>query len=201
MYKIIKRLIDITAAASGLLILAPLMSFIGAAIYLSMGSPIFFRQTRPGKDGKPFEMIKFRTMTDSRSNSGDILPDKDRLTILGSFLRSTSMDELPELLNVLKGDMSIVGPRPLLMEYVPLYTADQYRRMAIRPGITGWAQINGRNTLSWEQKFDLDTWYVDNQSTLLDIKIIFLTFIKIISREGINSEGEATATKFTGTKS
>lgn len=201
MYKIMKRLIDITAAVLGLLILAPLMSLIGAAIYLNMGSPIFFRQTRPGKHGQPFEMIKFRTMTDAHSNSGDVLPDKDRLTKLGRFLRSTSMDELPELLNVLKGDMSVVGPRPLLMEYVPLYTAEQYRRMSIRPGITGWAQINGRNALSWEQKFDLDTWYVDNQSTMLDIKIILLTFIRIVRREGINSDGEATATKFTGTKS
>ncbi|HMY81583.1 MAG TPA: sugar transferase, partial [Agitococcus sp.] len=165
-----------------------------------LGSPIFFKQIRPGLGGKPFKMVKFRTMLDAVDSQGNPLPDEVRLTDFGKFLRSTSLDELPELWNVLKGDMSLVGPRPLLMEYLPLYSADQARRHEVRPGVTGWAQINGRNAISWEQKFELDTWYVDNQSLWLDIKILFLTVWKVVHRDGISAAGEATMTRFTGTK-
>merc|ERR1711965_62463 len=163
-----------------------------------MGSPVLFRQVRPGLNGKPFEMIKFRTMKDAIDTSGNPLPDSERLTPFGQFIRSASLDELPELWNVLKGDMSLVGPRPLLMEYLPLYSSEQYRRHEVRPGITGWAQVNGRNALSREEKFKLDAWYVDNQSLWLGIKILFLTVKKVLVRDGISADGEATMSKFTG---
>jgi len=167
-------------------------------IRVRMGSPVIFGQVRPGLRGKPFRMIKFRTMLDAVDAQGNPLPDDQRLTRLGSFLRSTSLDELPELWNVLKGDMSLVGPRPLLMEYLPLYSPEQARRHDVRPGVTGWAQVNGRNALSWDEKFKLDVWYVDNQSLWLDIKILFMTVKKVLVREGISAEGEVTMSKFTG---
>lgn len=194
----LKRLIDILASAIALILLSPVMAFIAWQISKKMGSPVLFRQTRPGKDGKPFTMIKFRTMRDAVDKDGNPLPDSERMTPLGNFLRSSSLDELPELWNVLKGEMSLVGPRPLLMEYLPLYTKEQYRRHEVRPGVTGWAQINGRNAISWEDKFKLDVWYVDNQSMWLDIKILFLTIKKVLVRDGISAEGEATISKFTG---
>lgn len=163
-----------------------------------LGSPVLFRQTRPGLHGKPFQMIKFRTMRDAIGPDGQPLPDSERMTHFGSFLRSASLDELPELWNVLKGDMSLVGPRPLLIEYLPLYSPEQARRHEVRPGVTGWAQINGRNALNWEEKFRLDVWYVDNQSFWLDLKILALTVKKVFVREGISAAGEATMTRFTG---
>jgi lipopolysaccharide/colanic/teichoic acid biosynthesis glycosyltransferase len=163
-----------------------------------MGSPVFFRQTRPGLHGRPFEMIKFRTMRDAVDAQGRPLPDAERLTRLGRFLRSSSLDELPELWNVLRGEMSLVGPRPLLMEYLPLYSPEQARRHELRPGVTGWAQVNGRNAISWEEKFALDVWYVDNRSLWLDLEIIWLTIRKVIKRDGISAAGEATMPKFTG---
>jgi lipopolysaccharide/colanic/teichoic acid biosynthesis glycosyltransferase len=166
-----------------------------------MGKPVFFRQIRPGRYGKPFQMVKFRTMRDALDANGNPLPDSERLTRLGRFLRSSSIDELPELWNVLKGEMSLVGPRPLLMEYLPLYSPDQDRRHEVRPGVTGWAQINGRNAISWDQKFALDVWYVDNRSFWLDVKIIWLTLRKVVKREGISAAGEATMPKFEGSKS
>ena len=196
----LKRLFDISAAALALLILFPVIAVVAWQINRKMGSPVLFRQTRPGLDGKPFEMIKFRTMKDAVDAQGNPLPDSERLTPFGQFLRSSSLDELPELWNVLKGDMSLVGPRPLLMEYLPLYTPEQYRRHEVRPGVTGWAQINGRNALSWEEKFRLDVWYVDNRSLWLDIKILFLTVKKVVVRDGIRADGEATMPKFTGSR-
>jgi len=196
-----KRLLDIVASSLGLLILAPVVIGTAILVRFKLGSPILFRQIRPGLHGQPFKMMKFRTMTDERDNQGELLPDAQRLTAFGKFLRSSSLDELPELLNVLKGDMSLVGPRPLLMEYLPLYSAEQSRRHQAKPGITGWAQINGRNAISWEQKFALDVWYVDNQSVLLDIKILCLTVWKVFKREGISAAGEATTAKFTGNQS
>ena len=196
-----KRLFDFTAAALGLLVLAlPLLVLI-LLIRRKLGSPVFFRQVRPGLHGQPFEMVKFRTMTDARGPDGGLLPDAVRLTPFGRFLRSTSLDELPELWNVLKGDMSLVGPRPLLMEYLPLYSPEQARRHAVRPGVTGWAQVNGRNAIGWEDKFKLDVWYVDHRSLWLDIKILWLTVKKVLVREGISAAGEATMGKFTGSKS
>lgn len=196
-----KRLFDIVASACGLLLLSPVIAIVALRIRKRLGSPVFFRQVRPGKDGKPFEMVKFRTMRDAVDAEGNLLPDSERLTPFGQFLRSTSLDELPELWNVLKGDMSLVGPRPLLMEYLPLYSAVQYRRHEARPGVTGWAQINGRNALSWEDKFKLDVWYVDHQSFWLDLKILFLTVKKVLVRDGISADGEVTMPKFTGSKS
>jgi lipopolysaccharide/colanic/teichoic acid biosynthesis glycosyltransferase len=196
--KFIKRLVDITGALSGLILLAPVIFIIGILIRLSMGSPVIFSQVRPGLYGKPFKMYKFRTMTDARDERGYLLPDEQRLTALGNFLRSTSLDELPELWNVFKGEMSLVGPRPLLMEYLDLYTTEQARRHEIKPGITGWAQINGRNSLSWEEKFKMDVWYVDNWNILLDIKIIFMTLLKVVKRDGISAQGHATMPKFMG---
>lgn len=196
----IKRLLDIFVAALGLLLLLPLLAVVAWLIRRNLGSPVLFRQVRPGLDGKPFEMIKFRTMQDVVDVAGKPLPDSERMSPFGSFLRSSSLDELPELWNVLKGDMSLVGPRPLLMEYLPLYSPEQYRRHEVRPGVTGWAQINGRNALSWEEKFKLDVWYVDNRSLWLDLKIIFLTIKKVFARDGISAEGEATMPKFTGSK-
>ncbi|MCQ4246369.1 sugar transferase [Stutzerimonas decontaminans] len=196
----IKRAFDIFAAAVGLLLLFPVIATVAWLVRCKLGSPVMFRQTRPGIDGKPFEMIKFRTMLDATDAQGKPLPDSERLTPFGHLLRSTSLDELPELWNVLRGDMSLVGPRPLLMEYLPLYSPEQYRRHEVRPGVTGWAQVNGRNALSWEEKFRLDIWYVDNQSFLLDLKIIVLTVKKVFIRDGINADGEVTMSKFTGTK-
>jgi lipopolysaccharide/colanic/teichoic acid biosynthesis glycosyltransferase len=195
---VIKRLLDVTSSAIGLFVLAPVIAVVALQIRRKLGSPVLFRQVRPGKDGKPFEMIKFRTMLDAVDAAGNPLPDVERMTPFGSFLRSSSLDELPELWNVLKGDMSLVGPRPLLMEYLPLYSQEQYRRHEVRPGVTGWAQINGRNALSWEDKFKLDIWYVDNRSIWLDLKILYLTVKKVLIRDGIAAEGEATMSKFTG---
>ena len=195
-----KRLFDLFLAAVALLLLTlPLLSLIWL-VRRKLGSPVFFRQTRPGLHGRPFEMVKFRTMTDARGPDGQLLPDAERLTPFGRFLRATSLDELPELWNVLKGDMSLVGPRPLLVEYLPLYSPEQARRHEVRPGITGWAQVNGRNALSWEEKFRLDVWYVDHRSLWLDIKVLWLTVKKVLVREGISAAGEATMSKFTGSK-
>lgn len=194
----LKRFIDLIAALFGLIVLLPVLLIVAALIRLKLGSPIFFRQTRPGLHGKSFEMVKFRTMLDAVDKQGNPLPDDQRMTSFGQFLRATSLDELPELWNVLKGDMSLVGPRPLLMEYLPLYSQEQYRRHKVRPGVTGWAQINGRNALGWEEKFKLDVWYVDNQSFWLDIKVLLLTVKKVVVRDGISGEGEATMSKFTG---
>ena len=196
----LKRLFDIVASFFGLLLLSPVIAIVAWQIRRKLGSPVLFRQVRPGKDGKPFEMIKFRTMRDAQDANGNPLPDEERMTPFGSFLRSSSLDELPELWNVLKGEMSLVGPRPLLMEYLPLYSPEQYRRHAVRPGVTGWAQINGRNAISWDDKFKLDVWYVDNQSFWLDIKILWLTVKKVLVRDGISAEGEATMSKFSGDK-
>lgn len=195
-----KRFFDITVSALALLFLAlPLLLLIWL-VRRKLGSPVFFRQVRPGLNGLPFEMVKFRTMTDARSPDGQLLPDAVRLTPFGRFLRSTSLDELPELWNVLKGDMSLVGPRPLLMEYLPLYSPEQARRHEVRPGVTGWAQVNGRNAIGWEEKFALDVWYVDHQSLWLDIKILWLTVKKVLVRDGISAAGEATMSKFTGSQ-
>jgi len=195
---VVKRLFDIVASALGLLVLFPVIAVLSWQIRKKLGTPVLFRQIRPGIDGKPFQMVKFRTMRDAVDAIGEPLPDSERLTPFGSFLRSSSLDELPELWNVLKGDMSLVGPRPLLTEYLPLYSPEQYRRHEVRPGVTGWAQINGRNALSWEEKFALDVWYVDNRSSWLDLKIIFLTVKKVVMRDGISADGEATMPKFTG---
>ena len=196
-----KRFFDFVLAIVGLLLLGMPLLFLIWKIRRKLGSPVFFRQTRPGRHGKPFEMVKFRTMTDARGPDGQLLPDGLRLTPFGRFLRAASLDELPELWNVLKGDMSLVGPRPLLIEYLPLYSAEQSRRHEVRPGITGWAQVNGRNALSWDEKFKLDVWYVDHRLLWLDIKILWLTVRKVLVREGISAAGEATMTKFTGSKS
>lgn len=195
-----KRLFDLLIATVALLLLAlPLLALIWL-VRNKLGSPVFFRQTRPGLHGRPFEMVKFRTMTDERGPDGQLLPNAQRLTPFGRLLRSTSLDELPELWNVLKGDMSLVGPRPLLMEYLPLYSPEQARRHEARPGITGWAQINGRNAINWEEKFKLDIWYVDHRSLWLDIKILWLTVKKVLVRDGINASKEVTMSKFTGSK-
>ena len=187
-----KRVVDIIGALVGLILLSPVIAILWVLIRRNLGTPVLFRQTRPGKDGVPFEMIKFRTMKDGDG------PDSERLTPLGAKLRSTSLDELPELWNVLKGDMSLVGPRPLLMEYLPLYSEHQARRHALRPGVTGWAQINGRNAISWPAKFDLDVWYVENRTLALDLKIIALTVKKVLKRDGISAAGDVTMPKFTG---
>lgn len=194
-----KRLLDILVSGGLLVLLAPLMLFICLLVFLGMGRPVLFRQMRPGLHGRSFEMLKLRTMRDAVDRDGNPLADSERITPLGQFLRSTSLDELPGLWNVVKGDMSLVGPRPLLMEYLPRYTVEQARRHEVRPGITGWAQVNGRNALNWEQKFALDTWYVDNHSMWLDVKILCLTVMKVLRREGIAAEGEATMPKFEGT--
>ena len=187
-----KRLMDIIGASVGLILLSPVIALLWVMIHRRLGTPVLFRQTRPGKDGVPFEMIKFRTMKDGDG------PDHERLTPFGAKLRSTSLDELPELWNVLKGDMSLVGPRPLLMEYLPLYSPEQARRHELRPGVTGWAQINGRNAIGWPEKLNLDVWYVENRTQWLDIKIIALTIKKVLKRDGISAAGEATMTRFTG---
>ena len=195
-----KRLFDITAALVALLLLALPLLALTWLVRRKLGRPAFFRQVRPGLQGQPFEMVKFRTMTDARGPDGELLPDAVRLTRFGRFLRATSLDELPELWNVLKGDMSLVGPRPLLMEYLPLYSPQQARRHEVRPGITGWAQVNGRNAIGWEDKFTLDVWYVDHRSLWLDVKILWLTVKKVLVREGISADGEATMGRFTGSK-
>ena len=196
----LKRAFDIAASASALVLLSPVLAITAHKVKKELGSPVLFRQTRPGLHGKPFEMIKFRTMKDATDKEGNALPDSERLTEFGKKLRASSLDELPELWNVLKGDMSLVGPRPLLMEYLPLYSAEQAKRHNVRPGVTGYAQVNGRNSLSWEDKFKLDTWYVEHQSLWLDMKILLKTVKKVIIKDGISAEGEATMTKFTGTK-
>lgn len=197
----VKRSLDILASGMGLLLLSPVFGVLALMIRYQMGKVVYFRQTRPGLHGAPFQMVKFRTMRHALDPDGNLLPDADRLTRLGSILRSSSLDELPELWNVLKGDMSLVGPRPLLMEYLPLYSPEQARRHDVRPGITGWAQINGRNAISWDEKFALDVWYVDNRGLWLDLKIIWLTIRKVLKREGISAAGEATMPKFRGSRS
>jgi lipopolysaccharide/colanic/teichoic acid biosynthesis glycosyltransferase len=189
---------DVVAAGVVLLVLAPVIGAVAIAVRLTLGAPVLFRQERPGRCGRAFEMMKFRTMQTTLDRQGTPLPDAERLTRFGRFLRGTSLDELPELWNVLRGDMSLVGPRPLLMEYLPLYTPEQARRHEVRPGVTGWAQVNGRNALSWERKFELDVWYVENRSFLLDLRILLLTVKKVFFREGISQAGEATMEKFRG---
>lgn len=195
-----KRTFDIVLAGLALLLTGIPILMLSWQVRRKLGNPAFFRQTRPGLRGRPFQMIKFRTMTDRRWPDGQLLPDADRLTPFGHFLRASSLDELPELLNVLKGDMSLVGPRPLLMQYLPLYSPEQARRHEVRPGMTGWAQVNGRNALSWEEKFKLDVWYVDNRSLWLDIRILTLTMRKVILREGITEDGNATMSEFKGSQ-
>lgn len=197
----IKRLFDIFLAGFAILLLSPVALIVSLCVFRCFGAPILFKQNRPGLHGEPFEMIKFRTMRDAVDIHGQPLPDAERMTAFGSFLRSSSLDELPELWNVLKGDMSLVGPRPLLCEYLALYTPAQAKRHLLRPGITGWAQVNGRNAISWEEKFQLDTWYVENQSFWLDIKILLLTVVQVLKRNNINAEGEATVSKFVGSRS
>jgi len=196
-----KRTVDVVGAIIGLLVFSPVLLITALLVRRQLGAPIFFRQVRPGLDGAPFRLVKFRTMRDASDATGEPLPDVKRVTNLGRFLRSTSLDELPELWNVLRGDMSLVGPRPLLMEYLPLYSPEQARRHEVRPGVTGWAQVNGRNAISWDEKFALDVWYVDNRNLWLDLKIILLTIRKVVKREGISSPGEATMSKFTGNRS
>ncbi|BDG45215.1 sugar transferase [Saccharococcus caldoxylosilyticus] len=195
-----KRLMDLIVSGIALILLAPLIIVIALLVRYKLGSPVIFKQQRPGLHGNPFYLYKFRTMTDERDENGELLPDHLRLTPFGQFLRKYSLDELPQLFNVLKGDISLVGPRPLLMEYLELYTPEQARRHEVKPGITGWAQVNGRNAISWEEKFELDVWYVDHQSFWLDLKILFLTVIKVLKSEGISHEGHVTMEKFTGTK-
>ena len=196
----LKRLLDIIIASTALILLAPLYAFVAYKVKKNLGSPVLFCQVRPGLHGKPFEMIKFRSMKDAVDANGQPLPDSERLTAFGKMLRSTSLDEMPELWNVIKGDMSIVGPRPLLTEYLPLYNEEQAKRHNVRPGMTGHAQVNGRNAIGWEEKFKLDTWYVEHQSTLLDFKIMFKTVHKVLAKDDISAEGEATMTRFTGTE-
>lgn len=196
----LKRLLDIVIASTALILLSPLYVYVAYKVKKNLGSPVLFRQVRPGLHGKPFEMIKFRTMKDALDDQGNPLPDSERLTPFGKMLRATSLDEMPELWNVIKGDMSIVGPRPLLTEYLPLYNEEQAKRHNVRPGMTGHAQVNGRNAIGWEEKFKLDTWYVEHQSTLLDFKIMFKTVHKVLAKDDISAEGEATMTRFTGTE-
>lgn len=193
-----KRLLDIVSSALGLLILSPVLILVSLLIRLKLGSPVFFTHERPGLHGEPFNMIKFRTMIDAFDGEGKPLPDAERLTALGKFLRKFSLDELPELWNVLNGDMSLVGPRPLLMEYLPLYSVEQAKRHNAKPGITGWAQVNGRNAIGWDEKFKLDVWYVEHQSFWLDIKILFMTVYKVLKREGISQDGHVSMEKFSG---
>ncbi|XPV76068.1 MAG: sugar transferase [Desulfovibrio sp.] len=193
-----KRVFDFTVSLFLLIIFAPIMLIVALLINKKLGAPVLFKQERPGKDGKPFTILKFRTMRDAEDADGNPLPDSERLTRFGKFLRGSSLDELPELLNVLKGDMSLVGPRPLLMEYLELYSTKQARRHEVRPGITGWAQINGRNAISWQEKFELDVWYVDHHNLLLDIRILVMTVFRVFQRQGINEPGQDTARKFRG---
>ena len=193
-----KRIFDLVGTLFGLVVTAPLLLVLAVLVRVNLGTPVLFRQSRPGLRGSRFELYKFRTMTARRDADGALLPDEQRLAAFGRFLRTTSLDELPELFNVLKGDMSLVGPRPLLMEYLPLYSREQARRHEVRPGITGWAQVHGRNAISWEEKFKLDVWYVDNRSVRLDLKILLMTVAKVFGREGISQEGQATMDRFTG---
>lgn len=195
---VVKRTIDIVCSGLGLIVLSPILLITAVLIRIKLGSPIFFTQDRLGKDGKIFKMIKFRTMLDSVDKWGEPLPDEERMTSFGQLLRSTSIDELPELINVFKGDMSLVGPRPLLVEYKELYSPEQFRRHEVRPGITGWAQVNGRNNISWCKKFELDVWYIDNKSLLMDMKILIMTVLKVIKRADINQDGEVTVEDFNG---
>lgn len=195
-----KRIFDIVVSLIILIIFSPILLITAVLVALKLGRPVFFLQERPGKDGKAFNIIKFRSMTEERDSNGALLSEEIRLNAFGKMLRSTSLDELPELINVIKGDMSLVGPRPLLMEYLPLYNEQQKRRMDVRPGITGWAQVNGRNAISWPEKFDLDLWYVENQSFWLDLKILFLTIYKVVKRDGISHENDVVMPKFTGNK-
>lgn len=193
-----KRLFDFLLSFNAILVLLPIFCLLAFLVKFTIGTPIFFVQSRPGLHGKPFAMIKFRSMTNAQNSDGSLLPDSERLTRLGQFLRATSLDELPELWNVLKGDMSLVGPRPLLMEYLSLYSPEQARRHNVRPGITGWAQVNGRNAIAWEEKFKLDVWYVDNHSFWLDVKILFLTVKRVFQRHGVSADGEVTISRFKG---
>jgi lipopolysaccharide/colanic/teichoic acid biosynthesis glycosyltransferase len=195
---VIKRMFDVLLSMVVLIVLLPAIAVVALLIYRKLGSPVLFRQTRPGLHGKPFKMIKFRTMLDAVDAQGNPLPDSERMAPFGQFLRASSLDELPGLWNVFKGDMSLAGPRPLLMEYLPLYSKEQSRRHDVRPGVTGWAQVNGRNAISWEEKFKLDVWYVDNRSFWLDLKILLLTVKKVLVRDGISGEGEVTMSRFTG---
>lgn len=195
-----KRLFDLILTIPALVVLSPVMLMVAVLVRMRLGAPVLFRQQRPGQYSRPFTIYKFRTMTDERDSQGNLLSDADRRTRFGRFLRATSLDELPELYNILLGDMSLVGPRPLLMEYLSLYTPDQMRRHEVKPGITGWAQVNGRNDISWEEKFALDVWYVENQSLGLDINILWRTIIKVLKREGISQKGNETMEKFTGSK-
>ena len=193
-----KRAFDLVAAMAALVVLGPIIAVVAVLVRIKLGSPVFFRQQRPGRFGQPFEMIKFRTMRDAVDALGQPLPDAQRLTRFGRALRATSLDELPEIINILRGEMSFVGPRPLLMQYLPLYSPEQFRRHAVPPGLTGWAQVNGRNALSWDEKFALDTWYVDNRSFALDLAILWRTLRKVLFREDISADGEATMTPFSG---
>ena len=194
----LKRLMDILGSGAGLVLLSPFLLVVAFLVRVKLGSPVFFRQKRPGLNGKPFMLVKFRTMTDERDEKGNLLPDEVRLTRFGQFLRSTSIDELPELWNVFVGEMSLVGPRPLLMQYLDRYTTEQARRHEVKPGITGWAQVNGRNALTWEEKFKLDVWYVENRDFSIDIKVLFLTLVKVFRREGISAGDHATMPEFIG---
>lgn len=198
-YKYIKRILDIISSLLAIIILSPLLAVTAVLVKTKLGSPVLFKQERPGKDEKIFTLMKFRTMTDERDENGELLPDEVRLTEFGKFLRSTSIDELPELFNILKGDMSVIGPRPLLVEYIPRYNEHQHRRHEVRPGLSGWAQVNGRNTVSWEDKFDMDVHYVDNYSFAMDVKILFMTVLNVLKKEGISSETSATMEVFMGT--
>ena len=198
--KFLKRIMDICGALFGLIIFSPVIALTAYKISREMGRPVFYNRMRVGQNGKPFKLYKFRTMTDTRDANGNLLPDAERLTLLGQKIRSSSIDELPQLLNVLKGDISLVGPRPLLLEYVPLYNGEQRKRLDVPQGITGWAQINGRNALTWEEKFANDVWYIDNWSLWLDIKILFITVMKVLKHDGISADGEATMPRFEGTK-
>jgi sugar transferase EpsL len=199
MYRVAKRALDLLVASTALLVSLPLMALTALAVRLRFGSPVLFRQLRPGQGGRPFTIYKFRTMLDATDARGRLLPDEHRLTPFGAWLRKSSLDELPQLWNVLRGDLSLVGPRPLLLEYLPRYTPEQARRMEVRPGITGWAQVNGRNTISWERKFELDVWYVDHRSFALDLKILSMTLSRALRREGISQQSHATMPEFLGT--
>lgn len=196
----VKRLLDRAAAAAGLVLLSPLLALVALAIRLDMGAPVLFRQERPGRHARPFRVVKFRTMRHALGRDGRPLPDAERLTALGRFLRASSLDELPQLWNVLRGDLALVGPRPLLMQYLPRYSPEQARRHEVTPGITGWAQVNGRNAISWEEKFALDVWYVDHWSLALDLKILALTALRVVNRSGISKEGHATMPEFMGSE-
>lgn len=198
MYKYVKRFFDIVSSLLAIIVLSPLLLIVSILVRIKLGSPVLFKQERPGKDEKIFTLMKFRTMTDERDENGELLPDEVRLTKFGKFLRSTSIDELPELFNILKGDMSVIGPRPLLVQYLPRYNVHQHRRHEVRPGLSGWAQVNGRNAISWQEKFNLDVEYVDNYSLFMDIKILFMTVINVFKRDGISSETSATMEEFMG---